>query len=67
MKKDPKKFFDKKTIFALVGAVLVVGTLLGGNLKYIFVWSTMEQVGGNIWSLISIFGGVYLVYFSIKK
>jgi len=62
-----KKGSTKKVIFFVIGVLLILGTLSGGNLKYIGDWSTSELVGYNVWSLIAIFGGGYLVYLGAKK
>ena len=57
----------KKVIFSFIGFLFFIGTIFGGNLKYIFDWSTAELIGYNLMSLISIFGGSYLFYLGIKK
>lgn len=57
----------KKSISFVIGALLVVGTLFGGNLKYIGDWSSAELVGYNVWSVVAILGGGYLVYLGLKK
>lgn len=49
-----------KNILGVAGALLILGTLFGGNLSYITNWSTAELVGYNVWSIISIVGGGYL-------
>lgn len=56
-----------KIVVVVIGALLILGTLSGGNLKFLSDWSTAELVGYNVWSLISIFGGGYLVYWGLKK
>ena len=67
MEEQKKSSATKKTFFFVMGALLVVGTLAGGNLKYIVDWSTSELVGYNTWSLIAIFGGTYLIFLGAKK
>jgi len=67
MEQEKKKGTAKKAIFFVIGALLIVGTLAGGNLQYITDWSTSELVGYNVWSIIAIFGGAYLIYLGIKK
>lgn len=57
----------KKIIFFVIEASLIIGILLGESLKYISDESASELVGDNTWSLITIFGGGYLVYLSAKK
>ncbi len=66
MEKQKNSSTIKKTIFFVICAFLVIGTLAGKNLKYITDWSTSELVGFNIWSLIAIFGGAYLIYLGVK-
>ena len=67
MEQEKKKGTTKKAVFFVIGALLIVGTLAGGSLQYITDWSTSELVGYNIWSIIAIFGGAYLVYMGVKK
>lgn len=57
----------KKTATVVIGALLVIGTLAGDNLKTITNWSTSELVGYNMWSIIALVGGAYLVYRGFKK
>lgn len=65
--KNIKKSGTKKTIYFIIGGLLVLGTLGGGNIQYITDWSTAELVGFNIWTIIAIFGGSYLIYLALKK
>lgn len=67
MEQEKKKSTAKKTIFFIIGALLIVGTLTGGNLRYITDWSTAELIGYNTWSILAIFGGAYLIYLGVKK
>lgn len=67
MEEQKKLSTTKKTIFFVIGALLIIGTLAGGNLKYLADWSTAELVGYNVWSLIAIFGSAYLIYLGAKK
>lgn len=67
MEEQKKSSTTKKIIFFVIGALLIVGTLAGENLKYLTDWSTAELIGYNIWSLIAIFGGAYLIYLGAKK
>lgn len=67
MVQEKKGGFGKKTIFFVVGALFLIGTLAGGNLKSITDWSTAELIGYNTWTIIAIFGGAYLVFLGIKK
>lgn len=55
----------KKNILLIVGILLIIGTL--GNFKYLNDWSTAEMIGFNTWSLVAIFGGIYLIYLGIKN
>ena len=55
-----------KTTAGIIGLLLIVGTLFGGNLKYITDWSSSELVGYNVWTLIAIIGGGYLCYWGLK-
>ncbi len=55
-----------RVVLAAVGLVLVLGTLFGGNLKYITDWSSAQLIGYNAWSLVAIFGGGYLTYWGLK-
>lgn len=55
------------TIKFVIGILLIIGTLAAGNLKTITDWSTSELVGYNLWSIIALVGGVYLVYRGSKK
>lgn len=66
-KNKKKKKKKKKSIFLVVGILLVFGILISGNLKYIANWETAELIGYNIWSIISILGGGYLIYSGLKK
>jgi len=67
MEKRRDSIITKKTIYFIVGAFLIVGTLTGGNLGYIMNWSTAELVGYNTWTLVSIFGGSYLIYRGVRR
>ena len=67
MEQEKQKGTTKKTVFLIIGILLLLGTLAGGNLSTITNWSTGELVGYNIWSIIAIGGGAYLVYLGIKK
>ena len=67
MEKRGEPIITKKTIYFVVGVLLTVGTLKSGNLGYITNWSTAELAGYNSWTLISILGGVYLIYRGIKR
>ena len=67
MEEENKSSTTKKTIFFIIGALLVVGTLTGGSLKYLGDWSTAQLAGYNVWSLIAIIGGAYMIYLGAKK
>ncbi len=67
MEQEKKRSATKKTIMIVIGALLVIGTLTGGNLQTITDWSTSELVGFNAWSIIALVGGAYLVYRGFKK
>jgi hypothetical protein len=56
-----------KTAIPVIGLLLIVGTLAGGNIQYLTDWSNPELVGYNIWSLFALLGGGYMVYWGIKK
>ena len=56
-----------KNVLGVIGVLLIALPIVGGNLKYLTDWSTAELVGYNFSSLISIFGGGFLVYLGIKK
>lgn len=55
-----------KTTAGIIGLLLIVGTLFGGNLKYITNWSTFELAGYNIGALFAIIGGGYLCYWGLQ-
>ncbi len=67
MEKQKKPSTAKKTTFFVIGVLLIIGTLAGGNFKYLADWSTAELIGYNVWSLVAIFGGAYLIYLGAKK
>lgn len=67
MEQEKKRSTTKKTIAVVIGALLVIGTLTGGNLQTITDWGTSELVGYNLWSIIALVGGAYLVYRGFKK
>ena len=67
MEQEKKKSTAKKPILFVVGALLIVGTLAGGNLQYITDWSTAELIGFNAWTIFAIFGGAYMIYLGVKK
>ena len=67
MEEKKKKNNSKKTILLVIGILLVVGTLVGGNLRNIADWSTSESIGYNTWTLLAIFGGAYMAYLGVKK
>jgi len=54
-------------IFLFIGGVLVIRVFLGGNLQYLLDWSTAKIIGYNIWTIISLLGGSYLIYVGSKK
>lgn len=56
-----------KNLAGVLGLVLIIGTIAGGNLKYLGDWSTSELVGYNTWSIIAVVGGIYLVYWAFIK
>ena len=57
----------KKTILTVIGLLLLIGTIGGGNLKLITNWSSAEMVGYNFWSIFSIIIGGYLTYLGFKN
>ena len=57
----------KKTILGILGFLLIIGTLFGGNLRYLINWNSFELAGYNLWTLIAIFGGGYLIYYGFRK
>lgn len=67
MEQEKKRGTTKKTIAVVIGALLVIGTLAGDNLQTITDWGTSELVGYNLWSIIALVGGTYLVYRGLKK
>jgi len=54
-----------KKILPIIGLVLLLGFFLSGY-KYLNNWSTAELVGYNIWALIELFGGAYLLHVGFK-
>jgi hypothetical protein len=65
--KQNKTSSMKKKTFLVLGLLLVIGTLFGGNLEYLSDWSTSELVGYNSWTIVALLGGVYLIYKGFKK
>ncbi len=61
MKERNPKITKEMTILT-IGLVLVIGALTSEDIKQIFDWSTNKRVIYNIWSLVAILGGSYLVY-----
>ena len=57
----------KKTIVAISGLLLIVGTLYGGSLKNIVNWDTTEMFGYNIGTLAILLGGAYMAYWGLKS
>ena len=51
----------------IIGIVLLIGVISGGNYQYLINWSTAELVGFNFVTLLEIIGGVWLVYNGIKE
>jgi hypothetical protein len=66
MGQEKKKRSAKRTVLFVIGALLIMGTLAGGNLKHIINWSTAELIGYNSWTIFAIFGGMYMVYLGIR-
>ena len=56
-----------KRAWGVVGALLIIGTIFGGNLQYLSDWNTGELIGFNAWTLIAVFGGGYLVYWAFFR
>jgi|GEM_PF-6649579 len=67
MEQGKKKGSAKRIVLFIIGALLIMGTLAGGNLKYILNWRTAELMGYNTWTIFAIFGGAYMVYLGTKK
>lgn len=57
-----------KSTLGIIGFLLVAGTIYGGgNLKHITDWGSGEMIGYNMFSILAIVGGSYLVYRSFKS
>jgi hypothetical protein len=58
-----------KNAIGFVGFVLIVTVLLDGADRFssLFDWSTAEMVGYNFANLASIFGGAWMVHYSLRK
>jgi len=56
----------KKTVYIIVGAILILGLISGGNLKQITDWSSDVMIGYNTFSLAALFGGAYFIYLGLK-
>lgn len=57
----------KRTIAGIVGLLLVLGTLFGGNLHYLSDWSSAQLIGFNGWTIVVLLGGSYLLYYAAVK
>jgi hypothetical protein len=57
----------KKTIFAVIGFLLILGALGGGNILQLANWSTAELIGFNVMTLVELIIGGYLVYWGLIK
>lgn len=56
-----------KNILPIIGILLLISFISGGNYQHLTNWSTAEMVGYNFWGLIELIGGTYLIYSGIKK
>jgi len=56
-----------KSALLVIGFILIIGVIMSGNLSSIADWSTAEMFGYNTFSIVSIIGGVVMVYFGFKK
>ncbi len=56
-----------KTLQKLIGVVVILGVLFGGNLKHIAYWATPYAVGFNTVSLAILVFGIWLVHKGFKK
>ena len=43
------------------GVVLIILAIIGGGLKYLLYWGSAELVGRNIFTLLLVGGGIYLI------
>ena len=53
----------------IVGFLLILGVVLdlGNKISYLTDWSTGEMWGYNVFTLLSVFGGGYLIYYALRK
>ena len=56
----------KKIIITVVGVLLFLGTIAGGNLKQLSDWSNAQAIGFNIWTLFCLIGFPYIVFLQFK-
>ncbi len=56
----------KKNIVGVVGLLLLVGFVMGGW-QYLGDWSTAELWGYNVFGLVELIGGAWLVYYGLTN
>jgi hypothetical protein len=56
----------KKIIIVIIGVFLFVGTIAGGNLRKLSVWSNAQEIGFNLWTLFCLVGIPYIIFLQFK-
>ncbi len=56
-----------KKFLPIIGLVLLISVISGGDYRYLTNWSTAELVGFNFATLVKLVGGAWLVYNGIKE
>lgn len=61
----PKK--KSGTVQIVIGVLLILGILSGGNLASIGNWSSSEMVGYNVFAIVALVGGAYLIRVGMRR
>ena len=64
---NDKMSSKKKTIFGIIGILLLIGTIGSGGLNSIGNWSSSELIGYNMSSIFAIVFGLSFIYLGFKK
>jgi hypothetical protein len=57
----------KKNVAGVAGVFLLLGFITNSGWSALADWSTTEMVGGNVWLLVSLGGGGWLIYYALTN
>jgi hypothetical protein len=57
----------RKNIAGVAGLLLLLGFITSSGWSELADWSTAEKVGGNVWHLLSLGGGGWLIYYALTN